>query len=145
MSNFAKHEIFISRGICWQLMLMIFGITELIQIHFIAFSFTFQIPKHAYYQKPIHYSDVIMGVMASQITSLTIIYSIIYLGADQRKHQSSASLAFVLGIHQWPVTQKMFIFDYFIMKRFVYKSRVGTVQNIFFIVFQWTVYRSKMY
>ena len=37
----------------------------------------------------LHYSDVIMGAMASQITSLTIIYSIVYSGADQGKHQSS--------------------------------------------------------
>ena len=43
----------------------------------------------------VHYSDVIIGVMVSQITSLTIVYSIIYSGADQRKHQSSASLAFL--------------------------------------------------
>ena len=50
-----------------------------------------------------HYSDVIMGVMASQITSLTIVYSTVYSGADQRRHQSSASLAFVRGIHRWPV------------------------------------------
>ena len=42
-----------------------------------------------------HYSDVIMGTIAFQITSLTIVYSTIYSGADQRKHQSSASLAFV--------------------------------------------------
>ena len=42
-----------------------------------------------------HYSDVIMGTMASQITSLTIVYSAVYSGQDQRKHQSSASLAFV--------------------------------------------------
>ena len=40
-----------------------------------------------------HYDDVIM--IASQITSLTIVYSTVYSGADQRKHQSSASLAFV--------------------------------------------------
>ena len=40
-----------------------------------------------------HYSDVIMSVMTSQITSLTIAYSTVYSGADQRKHQSSASLA----------------------------------------------------
>ena len=67
----------------------------------------------------IHYSDVIMSVEASQITSLTIVYSALYSGADQRKHQSSASLAFVLGIHRWlvnslhkwPVMQKMFPFD----------------------------------
>ena len=38
--------------------------------------------------------------MASQITSLTVVYSIVYSGADQRKHQSSASLAFVWGIHR---------------------------------------------
>ena len=44
-----------------------------------------------------------MSVMASQITSLTIVYSTVYSGADQRKHQSSVSLAFVRGIHQWPV------------------------------------------
>ena len=41
----------------------------------------------------IHYCDVIMGEMASQITSLTIVYSTFYSGADQRKNQSSASLA----------------------------------------------------
>ena len=56
---------------------------------------------------------------ASQITSLTIVYSTVYSDADQRKHQSSASLAFVWGIHRgpvkslhkWPVTRKMFPFD----------------------------------
>ena len=70
-----------------------------------------------------HYNDVIMGTMASQITSLTIVYSIVYSDADQRKHQSSASLAFVRGIHRgpvnsphkWPVTRKMFPFDDVIM------------------------------
>ena len=50
-----------------------------------------------------HYNDIIISVMASQITTLTIVYSTVYSGADQRKHQSSASLAFVKGIHQWPV------------------------------------------
>ena len=50
-----------------------------------------------------HNSDVIMGAMESQITSVTIVYSTVYSGADQRKHQSSASLAFVRGIHRWPV------------------------------------------
>ena len=65
------------------------------------------------------YSDVIMSTMASQITSLTIVYSTGYSGADQRKHQSSASLAFVRGIHRspvnsphkGPVTRKMYPFD----------------------------------
>ena len=47
-----------------------------------------------------HYSDVIMGAMASQITSLAIVFSPGYSGTDQGKHQSSASLAFVRGIHR---------------------------------------------
>ena len=42
-----------------------------------------------------HYSDAIISTMASQITSLTIVYSTVYSGVDQRKHQRSASLAFV--------------------------------------------------
>ena len=41
-----------------------------------------------------------MSMIASQITSLTIVYSTVYSDADQRKHQSSASLAFVWGIHR---------------------------------------------
>ena len=64
-----------------------------------------------------------MGTMPSQITSLTIIYSTVYSDADQSKHQSSASLTFVWGIHRgpvnsphkWPVTRKMFPFDDVIM------------------------------
>ena len=44
-----------------------------------------------------HYNDVILGEMESQIVSLTIVYPTVYLDADQRKHQSSASLAFVWG------------------------------------------------
>ena len=64
-----------------------------------------------------------MNTVASQITSLTIVYSIVCLSADKRKHQSSALLAFVRGIHRrpvnsahkGPVTQKMFSFDDVIM------------------------------
>ena len=74
---------------------------------------------HAHGRHFDHYNDVIMGMMASEITSLTIVYSTIYFGADQRKHQSSASPAFVWGIHRrpvnsphkCPVTWKMFPFD----------------------------------
>ena len=59
-----------------------------------------------------------MGGIAYLITSLTLVYSTVYSDADQRKHQSSASLAFVRGIrrqpvnspHKWPVTRKMFPF-----------------------------------
>ena len=73
-----------------------------------------------------------MGAMASQITSLTIVYSTVYSGADQREHQSSASLAFVWGIHRGPVnsrhkgpvTRKMIPFDDVIMRTniFMYLS-----------------------
>ena len=48
----------------------------------------------------IHYDDVIISAIASHITSLTVVYSTVYCGADQRKHQSSALLAFVWGIHR---------------------------------------------
>ena len=44
-----------------------------------------------------HYNDAIMSLITSQITSLTIVYSIVFSDADQRKHQSSAVLAFVCG------------------------------------------------
>ena len=66
-----------------------------------------------------HCNDVIMSAIASQITSLTIVYSTVYSGAYQMKHQISASLAFVRRIHRWPVnsprkgpvTRKMFPFN----------------------------------
>ena len=77
-----------------------------------------------------------MGAMASQITSLAIFCSTVYSGADQRKHQSSASLTFVRGIHRglvnspnkWPVTRKMFPFDDVIMKCFMTTFPVATVR-----------------
>ena len=74
------------------------------------------------YKPTIHYSDVIMTTMASQITSLTVVYSTVYSYADQRKHQSSASLAFVWEIHRdrLPVTRKMFPFDDVIMWQTAY-------------------------
>ena len=70
-----------------------------------------------------HYDDVIMDWIASQITSLPFVCSIVYSGVNQRKHQSSASLAFVREIHRgpmnfphkWLVTRKMFPFDDVIM------------------------------
>ena len=88
-----------------------------------------------------HYGDVIMGRIASQITSLTIVYSTIYSDADQRKHQSSGSLAFVRGIHwgpvnsphKWPVTRKMFPFHDVIMywpfMRWIHRSPVGSLHE----------------
>ena len=80
-----------------------------------------------------------MGAKTSQITSLTIIYSTVYSDADQRKQQSSASLAFVRGIHRgpinsqhkWPVTRKMFSFDDVIMAKFLYVvHKTGTNVNV---------------
>ena len=71
----------------------------------------------------VHYNDVKMNVMTSQVAGLTIVYSTVYSGADERKHQNSLSLAFVRGIHRspmnsphkGPVTRKMFPFDDVIM------------------------------
>ena len=70
-----------------------------------------------------HYNDVIMGAMASQITSLISVYSTVHSGTDQRKHQSSALLACVRvnspgpvnSPHKWPVTRKIIPFDDVIM------------------------------
>ena len=80
-----------------------------------------------------------MDTVASQITSLTIVYTTVYSDADQSKHQSSASLAFVWGIHRGPVnsphkspvTRKMFSFDDVIMNgvlvKLLFKSEYGLV------------------
>ena len=83
----------------------------------------YQISINDLHVRVIHYDDVIMDSIASQITSLTIVYSNVYSSADQSKHQSSESLAFVWGIHRgpvnsphkWPVTRKIFPFDDVIM------------------------------
>ena len=73
---------------CKSVQILYYDITASSRLHMIARS---------------QYIDVIMGSIASQITSLTIVYSSVYSGANQRKHQSSASLAFVRGIHRTPV------------------------------------------
>ena len=80
-----------------------------------------------------------MGAMVTQITSVSIVYSTVCSGVDQRKHQSSASLAFVRGIHRrrgnsphkWSVTQNMFPFDDAIMRRqwyWCFNSRISWPQ-----------------
>ena len=86
-----------------------------------------------------------MGTIAFQITSFTIVYSTVYSDADQRKYQSSASLAFVhvvWGIHRrpvnsphkWPVTRKIFPFDDVIMISGLIcpTSRVYIIISIYF-------------
>ena len=78
---------------------------------------------HTHASIKLHYNEVLMIAIASQITSLTIVYSSVYSGADQRKHQSSASVALVGGIHWWlvnsphkgPVTRKRFPIDHVII------------------------------
>ena len=70
-----------------------------------------------------HYSEVMMSAVTSQITGVSIVYSTVCSSADQRRHQSSASLAFMRGIHRWPlnsshkgsVTLHIFSFDDVIM------------------------------
>ena len=74
-------------------------------------------------KRHVHYSDVIMSAMSSQISGITSVYSTVYSSADKKRHQSCASLAFVRGIPHWPVnsthkgpvTREMFPFDDVIM------------------------------
>ena len=72
-----------------------------------------------------------MGTMASQITSLTIVYSTVYSGADQR---SPALLAFVRGEpvnspHKGPVTRKTFQFDDVIMEVYSLRLKVEILRD----------------
>ena len=98
---------------------------------------------------PIHYSEVKMDMMASQITSITIVFSTVYSDADQRKFQSSASLAFVRGNHRGPVNsphkgpvaRKMFQFDDVIMgcPMYVFVCNTMTINcfSIFWFSISW--------
>ena len=103
-----------------------------------------------------------MGAMASQITSLTIVYLTVFSGAHQRKHQSSASLAFVRGIHRWPVnsphkwpvTRKMFPLDDVIMthisiKQYIHAGLIWFAliwyHGIHSVIFSRPVYSSALY
>ena len=71
-----------------------------------------------------------MGAMATEITNLTIVYSTVYSGTDERKHQRTASLAFVLLINRWPVnslhksqvTRKMFPLDNVIISHIMHQN-----------------------
>ena len=80
-----------------------------------------------------HYTDIIISAMASQITGVLIVCSSVSSGGDQRIHQRSASLAFLRGIHRWlvdslhkgPVTWKMFPFHDVIMEWQIYYQEEG--------------------
>ena len=74
-----------------------------------------------------HYNDVIMSVMASQITSLTIVYSTVYSSTGERKHQSSTWPA--NSPHKGPVTRKMFPFDDVIMIRVTDNSIITRIAS----------------
>ena len=73
-----------------------------------------------------HYNNVIISVTVSQITRVSIVHWNVCSGTAQRKYQSSVSLAFVRGIHQWPMDSlykgpamwKMFPFDDIIITEF---------------------------
>ena len=88
-----------------------------------AYGELFNTLRHEQNHRHFHNNDVIMSTMASSINSVSIVCSTVCSDADQREHQSSASLAFVRGIHRWPVnssykgpeTWKMFPFDDVIM------------------------------
>ena len=107
------------------------------QIHPFTWNKRIHVRRFASYK--CHYGDVIIGTIASQITSLTIVYSTVYSDADQRKHQSFVSLAFVRGIHRGPVnsphkctvTRKMFPFDDVIM--LTYHTRI--LETIYLMLF----------
>ena len=91
-----------------------------------------------------YYSDVIIGTMGSRITNVSIVYSTVCSGANQRKNQSSASLAFVRGIHRWPVnsphkepvTRRMLPFDDVIMQ---WSISNDLPQKRFLIVWQFII------
>ena len=129
ISNMSTHSF---RGVHWcRLVLRLFMFTHKLGEHIIAVlphPYTHW-PLNCYHKAYKHISTLQWrhnGTVASQITSLTIVYSAVYSDADQRKLQSSASLAVVRGIHRgpgnsphnWPVTRKMFPFDDVIMIHF---------------------------
>ena len=104
-------------------------------ISLVANKWTWKVWVQSTGNKPQHYDDVIMTMLASQITSLPVVCSIVYSDVNQRKHQSSASLAFVREIHRgpvnfphkWPVTRKMFPFDDVIMNKTAQSLTMGII------------------
>ena len=83
----------------------------------------------------LHYSDVIMGAMASKITSLTIVHSTVYSGADQRNIKALRHWPLCEGFtgdrvnspYKWPVTRKTFPFDDVIMDSKVHGANMGPI------------------
>ena len=85
-----------------------------------------------------------MSALASQITSVSIIYSTVCSGTDLREHQSSASQAFVRGIHRWPVnsphkgpvTQKMFPLDHDFGEHAPLSTALRSTHHIRYLIWQ---------
>ena len=100
---------------------------------------------------PFHHNDVILGAIAAPVTSLTIVYSIVYSDADQRKRQSSASLAFEREIHRgpvnsphkWPVMRKMFPFDDAIMCG-KYHTNNNAFTNVWGVTCEWSTSKPQL-
>ena len=74
-----------------------------------------------------HYSDVIMGAMASQITSLTTVYSTTYSGEDQRKHQMTGEFPARMASNA-----EIFPFDD-VIRRQTYSTKSRRVSINFFV------------
>ena len=93
-----------------------------------------------------------MTMIASWITSLTVVYLSVYSGTDQRKYQSSATLAFVQGIHRgpvnsphkWPVTRKMFPFDDVIMCPLKYGVKLLIHSQTSMVALSWSLVKFQV-
>ena len=99
-----------------------------------------------------HYTYVIMSLMASQITSLAIVYSPVCSGTDKKKKKKLRVTGLCEGNspgpvnspHKRPVTRKMFPFDDVIIMvngnehHVQYQTRVSGVY--FCMLYEWTLY-----
>ena len=112
----------------------------------------FVIDEFVFWRFRAHYCDVIMSTMASQITSLTIVCWIVYSDSDQRKHQNTASLAIMWGIHRWPVnfphkgpaTRKMFPFDDVIMYFTILSHKLYIIMLFMRLLISFQSWRTKI-
>ena len=103
-----------------------------------------------------YYEETVMSSrwpLNEHITGVSIVCSTVGWGANQRKHQSSPSLAFVRGIHRWlvnsphirPVTRTMFPFDDVIMVRwtFTFEDRIYSMISTSLCIFMFQLHELK--
>ena len=103
-------------------------------------------PSRTMENRPNHYSDVIMTTMASQITSHAVVFSIVYSDADQRKHQSSASLAFVRGDGWIPRTKGQWREKCFHLMKLSWATNTGPpfmLIEMYMYVYSFSILNSK--